>query len=152
MREQGRSEERNKRREASGFLFLFLSFYWLVYNNYFSNISTNTRQALFRYTLVVRYLAPTAITRYRSMLPLPDLAGNAVLVWYSMLSHNLWRRGSTSYHGTPKLGVINHPTWSSDSSTLYLYIMYSTISKHNASLQLQQHVNCEQVPIKYSRG
>jgi hypothetical protein len=48
------------------------------------------------------------------MLPLPDLAGNAVLVWYSMLSHNLWWRGSTSYHGTPKLGVINHPTWSSD--------------------------------------
>ncbi len=49
-----------------------------------------------------------------SMLPLPDLAGNAVLVWYSMLSHNLWWRGSTSYHGTPKLGVINRPTWSSD--------------------------------------
>ena len=48
------------------------------------------------------------------MLPLPDLASNAVLVWYSMLSHNLWWRGSTSYHGTPKLGVINHPTWSSD--------------------------------------
>ena len=48
------------------------------------------------------------------MLPLPDLAGNAVLVWYSMLSHSLWKRGSTSYHGTPKLGVINHPTWSSD--------------------------------------
>ncbi len=52
------------------------------------------------------------------MLPLPDLAGSAVLlVWYSMLSHNLWWRGSTSYHGTPKLGVINHPTWSSDSTT-----------------------------------
>ncbi len=49
------------------------------------------------------------------MLPLPDLAGNAVLVWYSMLSHNLWWRGSTSYHGTPKLSVIHHPTWSSDS-------------------------------------
>jgi hypothetical protein len=31
-----------------------------------------------------------------------------------MLSHSLWKRGSTSYHGTPKLGVINHPTWSSD--------------------------------------
>ncbi len=31
-----------------------------------------------------------------------------------------------------------------------LYIMYSTISKHNASLQ--QQMNCEQVPIKYSRG
>ena len=58
-------EERNKRQKASGFLFLILSFYWLVYNNYFSNISTNARQVLFRYTLVVRYLAPTAITRYR---------------------------------------------------------------------------------------
>jgi hypothetical protein len=50
------------------------------------------------------------------MLPLPNLAGNAVLVWYSVLSHNLWWRGSTSYHGTPKLGVINHSTWSSDNS------------------------------------
>ncbi len=107
---------RNKRREASGFLFLFLSFYWLIYNNYFNNISTNARQVLFRYMLiVVQYLAPTAITAPVSMLPLPDLAGNAVLVWYSMLSHNLWWRGSISYHGTPKLGVINHPTWSSDS-------------------------------------
>ncbi len=36
------------------------------------------------------------------------------------------------------------------SSSSTLYIMYSTISKYNASLQ--QQVNCEQVPIKYSRG
>ncbi len=52
------------------------------------------------------------------MLPLPDLAGNAVLVWYSMLSHNLWWMvegiNLLQYRGTPKLGVINHPTWSSD--------------------------------------
>ncbi len=33
------------------------------------------------------------------------------------------------------------------SSSSTLYIMYITISKHNASLQQQ-----EQVPIKYSRG
>ncbi len=37
---------------------------------------------------------------------------------------------------------------SSSSSTLY--IMYGTISKHNVSLQ--QQMNCEQVPIKYSKS
>ncbi len=35
------------------------------------------------------------------------------------------------------------------SSTLYIS-MNGTISKHNTSLQ--QQMNCEQVPIKYSRG
>ena len=62
---KGRSEERNKRREAPCFLFIFLSFYWLMYNNYFNHISTNCKTVLFRYTLVVQYRAPTAITRYR---------------------------------------------------------------------------------------
>jgi hypothetical protein len=40
------------------------------------------------------------------------------------------------------------------SSSSTLYIMYSTISKHkhNASLQQQVNCECEQVPIKYSRG
>ncbi len=38
----------------------------------------------------------------------------------------------------------------SSTSSSTLYIMYSTISKHNASLQ--QQVIGEQVPIKYSRG
>ncbi len=38
------------------------------------------------------------------------------------------------------------------SGSTSLYIMYGTISKHNVSLQQQQQMNCEQVPIKYSRG
>ena len=66
--DEGTREEvkkRNKRREAPCFLFIFLSFYWLMYNNYFNHISTNCKTVLFRYTLVVQYRAPTAITRYR---------------------------------------------------------------------------------------
>ena len=35
-----------KRREAPCFLFIFLSFYWLMYNNYFNHISTNCKTVL----------------------------------------------------------------------------------------------------------
>ena len=56
-------KRRTKRREASGFLFhscLLLVNYYI----YFNNISANARQVIFRYTLVVQHLAPTAVTRY----------------------------------------------------------------------------------------
>ncbi len=64
MRKLGKKWREKQEAEAPGFLFLILSFYCLIYNNYFNNILTNARQVLFRYTLVVQYLAPTAITRY----------------------------------------------------------------------------------------
>ncbi len=77
---------KEKNSEAGGLRFSFLIPVFLLvnFNFYFNNISTNARQVLFRYSLVVQYLAPTAIYNPVLMLPLPDLAGNAVLVWYSM--------------------------------------------------------------------
>ena len=55
-----------ERQEAFGLMFSFLIPVFLLVNYYiyFNNISINARQVLFRYTLVVQYLAPTAITRY----------------------------------------------------------------------------------------
>ncbi len=80
--------------EAGSLRFSFLIPAFLLVNCYiyFNNISTNARQVLFRYTLVlvVQHLAGAYGYNPVLILPLPDLAGNAVLVWYSMLSHILW--------------------------------------------------------------
>ena len=46
-------------------VFFFIPVFLLVnYYIYFNNISTNARQVIFRYMLVVQHLAPTAVTRY----------------------------------------------------------------------------------------
>ena len=73
---------------------------------------------------------------------------------------------TTMIHKSPMTLTKNHPSfnkhhtyWGEQDkakgmdaypSSSTSYIMYGTISKHNVSLQ--QRMNCEQVPIKYSRG
>jgi hypothetical protein len=109
MRKQGSGRRKKQRRKASGFLIHIPVFLLVNYYIYFNNISTNARQVLFNYTLVVT--TPDAYG-YNPVLilPLPDLAGNAVLVWYSMLkAHPMILVDGISlgsYHGTPKLGVL----------------------------------------------
>ncbi len=104
---------------------------------------------VFVFTLIYMYYGPPILKVFRIM----DLNLKRFLAYYGkiiLMPEILMGSNSCKHHTywgeqDKTKDMDAYPS----SSTLSLYIMYDTINKHNVGLQ--QQMNCEQVPIRYSR-